>query len=488
MILAAPGVAREIRRRRHLRAGTPVPLWRELEDVATRPRAGRSGHRHAARVRRTAGRPSRGRSRDARAPPAPGRARAFRANVRARTRRRRRPRREGADRCPAGRQPACGSMASAVAPALSGAAPACQPRGRRRARARLSVEFAGIPPSDGKSGLQSHQPLLSLQTHLPRGAPCARSRAQASPSSLRRRCWPGLRPPPSAPTGPPPPRRVSRSPPPRPTSVTMTWTPVSRAERYRLQISSSATMENPTYQRSTDTTDVVEGLEPGRVLLRQGPRHHRRWCEPQRVLGRGEGLDVVLGAHRAQVDGAGRDVGDVRLGGGAERAEVPDPDRRRRVLDGLDLSPLHALRRHGHRAVRSEDVLRAGPRHHPRRTEPEQLLADGHRQAGRREGGGEEAPPSTGSKPLTIASYNVRCANCYSRQNLERPWSERRGVVVAAILKQKPDVIGVQEASQGWIVVERPEDRASPSSRTCGTGCVPAGRRTRSPTRTATTA
>src|SRR5687767_9691954 len=50
-----------------------------------------------------------------------------------------------------------------------------------------------------------------------------------------------------------------------PTSVTMTWSPVTRAERYRLQISSSATMENPTYQRSTDTTDVVEGLEPGRV-------------------------------------------------------------------------------------------------------------------------------------------------------------------------------------------------------------------------------
>lgn len=34
MILAAPGLMREIRRRRRLGAGTPVPLWRELEDVA----------------------------------------------------------------------------------------------------------------------------------------------------------------------------------------------------------------------------------------------------------------------------------------------------------------------------------------------------------------------------------------------------------------------------------------------------------------------
>jgi len=34
VILAVPGVAREIRRRGRFRAGTPVPLWRELEDVA----------------------------------------------------------------------------------------------------------------------------------------------------------------------------------------------------------------------------------------------------------------------------------------------------------------------------------------------------------------------------------------------------------------------------------------------------------------------
>ena len=34
LILAAPGVAREIRRRRRLSSSSPVPLWRELEDVA----------------------------------------------------------------------------------------------------------------------------------------------------------------------------------------------------------------------------------------------------------------------------------------------------------------------------------------------------------------------------------------------------------------------------------------------------------------------
>jgi endonuclease/exonuclease/phosphatase family metal-dependent hydrolase len=68
-------------------------------------------------------------------------------------------------------------------------------------------------------------------------------------------------------------------------------------------------------------------------------------------------------------------------------------------------------------------------------------------------GGAEEPPPPSGDGGhLTIASYNIRCANCYTGQNLERPWSERRGVVVASILDHKPDVIGIQEASQGWLV------------------------------------
>jgi endonuclease/exonuclease/phosphatase family metal-dependent hydrolase len=62
------------------------------------------------------------------------------------------------------------------------------------------------------------------------------------------------------------------------------------------------------------------------------------------------------------------------------------------------------------------------------------------------------APPSQPSRPmLTAASFNVRCENCYSGQNGEQPWSVRRAAVVAQIVARKPDVIGIQEASQALI-------------------------------------
>jgi endonuclease/exonuclease/phosphatase family metal-dependent hydrolase len=57
-------------------------------------------------------------------------------------------------------------------------------------------------------------------------------------------------------------------------------------------------------------------------------------------------------------------------------------------------------------------------------------------------------PPPPVAEVLTVASFNVRCANCYKQQNGEKPWEKRRPAVIAQIISRKPDVIGVQEASQ----------------------------------------
>jgi endonuclease/exonuclease/phosphatase family metal-dependent hydrolase len=58
--------------------------------------------------------------------------------------------------------------------------------------------------------------------------------------------------------------------------------------------------------------------------------------------------------------------------------------------------------------------------------------------------------------PLSVASYNVKCANCFSGVANELPWADRRSAVVNNIKAQKPDVIGIQEASQGWLKDPRP--------------------------------
>ncbi len=50
--------------------------------------------------------------------------------------------------------------------------------------------------------------------------------------------------------------------------------------------------------------------------------------------------------------------------------------------------------------------------------------------------------------PLRVASWNVLCANCSKGK---ASWAKRRSAVVATIKAQDPDVLGVQEASQGRI-------------------------------------
>jgi endonuclease/exonuclease/phosphatase family metal-dependent hydrolase len=58
--------------------------------------------------------------------------------------------------------------------------------------------------------------------------------------------------------------------------------------------------------------------------------------------------------------------------------------------------------------------------------------------------------PATPS-PLRVATYNVHCANCFAGLANELTWYQRRDSVVSTVLAQAPDVIGLQEASQGWL-------------------------------------
>jgi endonuclease/exonuclease/phosphatase family metal-dependent hydrolase len=61
-------------------------------------------------------------------------------------------------------------------------------------------------------------------------------------------------------------------------------------------------------------------------------------------------------------------------------------------------------------------------------------------------------PPVTGGNAeLRVASYNVTCDKCFDGQPNELHWKDRRDAVAASIKAQDLDVIGVQEAGQGWL-------------------------------------
>lgn len=55
------------------------------------------------------------------------------------------------------------------------------------------------------------------------------------------------------------------------------------------------------------------------------------------------------------------------------------------------------------------------------------------------------------SNPLRIATYNVSCDYCFAGLPNELPWQGRRDSVVNTIIRQEPDVLGVQEASSGRL-------------------------------------
>jgi endonuclease/exonuclease/phosphatase family metal-dependent hydrolase len=53
---------------------------------------------------------------------------------------------------------------------------------------------------------------------------------------------------------------------------------------------------------------------------------------------------------------------------------------------------------------------------------------------------------------LVVGTYNVRCHNCNSGIAEEKPWTTRKPAVIETIVEQNPDVIGLQEAQQSWLL------------------------------------
>jgi endonuclease/exonuclease/phosphatase family metal-dependent hydrolase len=236
------------------------------------------------------------------------------------------------------------------------------------------------------------------------------------------------------------------------TSVSMTWSPVAKAQKYRLQISSSSSMTNATYLRSTETAATLKGLQAGRgyyvkvrVITIDGVNRSaysaavRAWTSFSVPTGlKATKRDATSATFDwADVPGAPRyriQIADNSSMSGAKYFRFAESTG---TVTGLSATKTYYAKVR----VITDDGLNLSSYSPAVTVKP----SDG--------GGEEEPPPPSGDGgPLTIASFNIRCANCYSGQNLERPWSERRGPVVASILQHKPDVIGIQEASQGWLV------------------------------------
>lgn len=229
------------------------------------------------------------------------------------------------------------------------------------------------------------------------------------------------------------------------TSVTLHWRPVRKATAYRVVIAKKRAMAAPRRLDVAAPTVTVGELRPG-----------TRYFVSVRALvgrkGKPAGTSRLLRVSTA----AGPAAGSLRVTTAGPMAMSVDWDDvpgaasyRVRVANAPDM--VGAIEMGCPQSVAS---LRGVP---PNRTYYAQAL--GVDAAGQPVGGWSGViavttppPPAPPTKPqLTVASFNVRCANCYQRQNGEQPWSARRKSVIAQIVSRRPDVIGVQEASQGLL-------------------------------------
>jgi endonuclease/exonuclease/phosphatase family metal-dependent hydrolase len=233
------------------------------------------------------------------------------------------------------------------------------------------------------------------------------------------------------------------------TSVALRWEKLDGATRYRLQYSTSSRMTNPTNRTVTGTYAEVPGFSKGRTYY-------------FRIAG-ADADGAVAGAFTPVIKGT-------TPTGSGDRYLTPS---------GLNVTSARATRLRltwNHRST----GLRYQVRYARRASMSGALLTGRTGSAGIELSGLAEnvdyflqvrVVSSTGQAlskfgpwpavaahtplapevPLTVASYNIKCANCYAGATNEGTWYQRRDSVVATIRAQAPDVIGIQEASQGWL-------------------------------------
>lgn len=229
-------------------------------------------------------------------------------------------------------------------------------------------------------------------------------------------------------------------------AVALTWKAVSGATNYRVQYADNSAMSNASYRRSTATYTEIDGLTAGRTYyfkvrvidadgLNLSPYSAAIQADTRASGGYPylKPLDATLGSVTATSIGlswASRGSGlSYQVQYATDQAMDPASTK---VFSGTSATVTGLL---------------AGTTYYLR----VRVSSSGG------DGQSEYSTPilsattRTQTAPLTVASFNVKCANCFSGLANEGTWYRRRDAVVATIREQAPDVLGLQEAAQSWL-------------------------------------
>ncbi|MFZ1282892.1 MAG: fibronectin type III domain-containing protein [Propionicimonas sp.] len=230
------------------------------------------------------------------------------------------------------------------------------------------------------------------------------------------------------------------------TGLRIIWQAVSTAPRYRVQYATAATMAGASYLQSADTSLEIAGLSPGttyylkvRVISTAGANLSAysaaisvktpteaatTYFSPVGLSADGQTDAKVTASWTSRGSGLSYEVQY------ADNSDFTEPQAERTGGTSTTLTGLQAATRY---YLRVRVVTDSGT--------PNSAFSSAVR----------TSTTSATPAPLRVASYNVRCANCFAGLPNELTWYQRRDTVVATVLAQKPDVIGLQEASQGWL-------------------------------------
>jgi len=222
-----------------------------------------------------------------------------------------------------------------------------------------------------------------------------------------------------------------------PVAISLSWNPVTDAPRYRVQYSTSPSMADATYRRVTDAQAQLTALQPKktyylkvRVITADGDNLSpyspaltvRTTASTPTGLQPTAAAPTAISLSWAAVADAPRYRVKYATDPSMETANYRRVTEPRAQLTGLRPDTTYYLRVR----VITADGVGLSPY-------------------------SEAVEVTTAEAPLRVASYNIRCANCFEGLPDELPWVERRSAVVDAIRDKDLDVVGIQEASQAWL-------------------------------------
>ncbi|GAA3635850.1 fibronectin type III domain-containing protein [Microlunatus ginsengisoli] len=231
-------------------------------------------------------------------------------------------------------------------------------------------------------------------------------------------------------------------------AVAVSWSAIARAPKYRIQLSRSASMKHPSYQRFAGTSAELTGLRSGttyyvkvRAITAAG-KNLTPYSTAVKVATRSKSSSYRY-LSPAGLRATSDSPTSITLGWSSRGSGI-----RYRVQYSRSSSMAHPTYVRSTRPSVSIEKLRPGTTYW---FKVRVITSGGTNRSEYSRAVKVSTRPAAASRPLRVGSYNIRCSNCFAGEPNELTWQGRRNAVASTIKGADLDVVGLQEAGQAWL-------------------------------------